>query len=162
MEKRSWEAKILSHLTEMIEEQMLCTGRLHRCTALSSSYTFSLPAQGQGVAARLTLKAHKGSCPNQQRVSGVGKLCVATPHFQAAGMHTAGETLVPVALTGRSTPPKTSSHLLRPRVVPETFRLVLSSPWLWTQNINFCLGSAVQERPKSPGFYLFYLLDSRL
>lgn len=103
---------------------MLCTGCLHQGTTLSPAYTFSLPAQGQGGAALSTLKAHKGSCPDQQRVLGVGKLCVATPHFQAPGMHTAGETQVPYS-TNREIHP--SQNQLSS---PETFPLVLFSPWL--------------------------------
>lgn len=42
-----------------------------------------------------TLKTPKGPCPDQQRVSGVGKLCVATPRFQTPGRHAAGDTQVP-------------------------------------------------------------------
>lgn len=115
---------------------MLCTVCLHQYMTLSSAYNLSPPAPGQGgaAAALSTLKAHGDSCPDQQRVPSVGKLSVATPHFQAAGTdtaaHAAGETRMPYS-TNRERHP--SQHQ-RPSPVtkggPTDFPLWVILPWV--------------------------------
>lgn len=150
MEKRSWEGKTLSHLTEMIEYQMLGTGCLHQRTTLSLAYTFFPPAQGQGGVDPSVLKTHKGSCPDQQRVLGVGKLCISTPHFQAAGVHTAAETPVPYSTNTETQPP-----LPKPAPISPDFPPLV----IYTKCNIFSLVLQFSIDLWSPGVFLFFKLS---
>lgn len=128
---------------------MLGTGCLHQRTTLSSACTFSPPAQGQGGADFSALKTHKGSCPDQQRVSAVGKLCVTTPHFQAPGVHTAGETPVPYSTNTETEPP-----LPKPAPVSQDFPSCVNLPLVIYTKCNV-FSSVLQFSidPLSPFFF---------